>query len=194
MKEVIPEPTTSDAALLAAYVQGRVQSLDELVERYRKPLFSWFVGMTGSHSDAEDLFQDLWIRVIKNADRFKDVSFRAWMWQIARNLLIDFRRKKKPDFSLDEVSDEEDHPLLETLVAKGPTPQQDVERTDLAIKAMQAVGQLPAVQREVFLMRVQGDLSFNEIAKILDVPLNTALGRMHDATTRLKQMLSKEMM
>jgi len=192
MKEVIPEPTTSDAALLAEYVQGRVQSLDELVERYRKPLFSWFVGMTGSHSDAEDLFQDLWIRVIKNADRFKDVSFRAWMWQIARNLLIDFRRKKKCDFSLDEVSDEEDHPLLETLVAKGPTPQQDVERTDLARKAMQAVGQLPAVQREVFLMRVEGDIPFQEIAKILKVPLNTALGRMHDATTRLKQMM-KEM-
>jgi len=192
MKEVIPEPTTSDAALLAEYVQGRVQSLDELVERYRKPLFSWFVGMTGSHSDAEDLFQDLWIRVIKNADRFKDVSFRAWMWQIARNLLIDFRRKKKCDFSLDEVSDEEDHPLLETLVAKGPTPQQDVERNDLARKAMQAVGQLPAVQREVFLMRVEGDIPFQEIAKILKVPLNTALGRMHDATTRLKQMM-KEM-
>jgi RNA polymerase sigma-70 factor, ECF subfamily len=192
MKEVIPEPTTSDAALLARYVQGDVACLDELVERYRKPLFSWFVGMTGSHSDAEDLFQDLWIRVIKNADRFKDVSFRAWMWQIARNLLIDFRRKKKCDFSLDEVSDEEDHPLLETLVAKGPTPQQDVERTDLARKAMQAVGQLPAVQREVFLMRVEGDIPFQEIAKILKVPLNTALGRMHDATTRLKQML-KEM-
>jgi RNA polymerase sigma-70 factor (ECF subfamily) len=77
MKVEIPEPTTSDAALLAAYVQGRVQSLDELVERYRKPLFSWFVGMTGSHSDAEDLFQDLWIRVIKNADRFMDVADRA---------------------------------------------------------------------------------------------------------------------
>ena len=192
MKEVIPEPTTSDAALLAQYAQGDVECLDELVERYRKPLFSWFLGMTGSHSDAEDLFQDLWIRVIKNADRFKVVSFRAWMWQIARNLLIDFRRKKKCDFSLDEVSDEEDHPLLETLVAKGPTPQQDVERTDLARKAMQAVGQLPAVQREVFLMRVEGDIPFQEIAKILKVPLNTALGRMHDATTRLKQML-KEM-
>ena len=77
-------------------------------------------------------------------------------------------------------------------MAKGPTPQQGVERTDLALKAMQAVGQLPAVQREVFLMRVEGDLPFQEIAKILKVPLNTALGRMHDATTRLKQML-KEM-
>ena len=194
MKEEIPETIKSDAALLAEYVQGRVQSLDELVERYRKPLFTWFLGMTGSRSDAEDLFQDLWIRVIRSADRFKDVSFRAWMWQIARNLLIDFRRKRKMDFSLDAVSEDDDQPLLETLVAKGPTPQQDVERIDMAVKAMQAVGKLPPMQREVFLMRVQGDLPFHEIAKILKVPLNTALGRMHDATTRLKQMLTKEMM
>jgi len=194
MKPVIPDTTKSDAGLLQDYVQGDVASLDQLVERYRKTLFSWFLGMTGSHSDAEDLFQDLWIRVIKSADRFKDVSFRAWMWQIARNLLIDFRRKRKMDFSLDEVSDEDDQPFLETLVAKGPTPQQDVERTDMAVKAMQAVGKLPATQREVFLMRVQGDLPFHEIAKILNVPLNTALGRMHDATTRLKQLLTKEMM
>jgi RNA polymerase sigma-70 factor (ECF subfamily) len=98
------------------------------------------------------------------------------------------------DFSLDEVSEDDDQPLLETLVAKGPTPQQEVERTDMALKAMQAVEKLPVVQREVFLMRVQGDLPFHEIAKILNVPLNTALGRMHDATTRLKQMLTKEMM
>ena len=79
MKAVIPEPEKSDAALLQDYVHGEVASLDELVERYRKPLFSWFLGMTGSRSDAEDLFQDLWVRVIRSADRFKDVSFRAWM-------------------------------------------------------------------------------------------------------------------
>lgn len=193
MKPLTPEDSRSDAELLAAYVQGHVASLDQLVARYRQPLFTWFMGMTGSRSDAEDLFQDVWVRVIRNADRFEDVSFRAWMWQIARNLLIDFRRKRKPDISLDAVDDEEDQPLLETLVAKEASPRDDVERTDMARKAMQAVGKLPAVQREVFLMRIQGDLPFSEIAKILKVPVNTALGRMHDATTRLKQMLMKEM-
>ena len=57
---------------------------------------------------------------------------------------------------------------------------------------MDAVTRLPEVQREVFLMRVQGDLPFNEIAETLKIPLNTALGRMHDAMTKLKKLLAEE--
>jgi RNA polymerase sigma-70 factor (ECF subfamily) len=193
MKAVIPDDPKRDADLLAAYVKGDVESLDILAGRYRQTLFSWFLGMTGSRSDAEDLFQEVWIRIIRNAARYKDVSFRAWMWQIARNLLIDFRRKRKPNISLDAAEEEEDQPLLETLIAPDASPREVAERTDLARRAMQAVGKLPAVQREVFLMRIQGDLPFNEIAQVLQIPLNTALGRMHDATTRLKQLMMKEM-
>jgi len=57
---------------------------------------------------------------------------------------------------------------------------------------LRTVATLPEVQREVFLMRVQGDLSFGEIAQTLKIPLNTALGRMHDAMTKLKKLLSEE--
>ena len=194
MKPVIPDEQASDADLLFAYAKGDVAAMDCLVGRYRQALFSWFLGMTGSRADAEDLFQDLWVRVIRNADRFENVSFRAWMWQIARNLLIDFRRKKKPDISLDDVGeDEDDHPLLDQLVSPDKGPAEDLEQADLARRAMRAVGQLPDIQREIFLMRVQGDLSFNEIAETLKIPLNTALGRMHDATTKLRAILTKEM-
>ena len=193
MKPVIPDGSTSDADLLFAYAKGNVPALDCLVGRYRQALFSWFLGMTGSRTDAEDLFQDLWVRVIRNAERFENVSFRAWMWQIARNLLIDFRRKKKPDVSLDAAETEDDHSLLDELVSPERGPAEDVAQADLARRAMQAVGQLPEIQREIFLMRVQGDLSFNEIAQTLQIPLNTALGRMHDATTKLRMVLAKEM-
>lgn len=193
MKPVISDDQRSDAELLFAYSRGEVSAMDCLVGRYRQALFSWFLGMTGSRADAEDLFQDLWVRVIRNAGRFENVSFRAWMWQIARNLLIDFRRKKKPDVSLDAVEDEDDHPLLDQLVSTEKGPAEGLEQADLARRAMRAVGQLPEVQREIFLMRVQGDLSFNEIAETLKIPLNTALGRMHDATTKLRVLLAKEM-
>jgi RNA polymerase sigma-70 factor (ECF subfamily) len=114
------------------------------------------------------------------------------LWKIARNLIIDFRRKKKPDISLDAVESEDDQPLLDQLRSSDKGPAERVEREDLAKRVLRAVATLPEVQRDVFLMRVQGDLSFGEIALTLKIPLNTALGRMHDAMTKLKRMLSEE--
>lgn len=192
MKQTLPNDEISDAELLRAYTQDDPTAMDRLMARYKQSLFSWLLGMTGNRADAEDLFQDVWFRVIRNAGRFTDVSFKAWMWKIARNLLIDFRRKRKPDISLDAVDEDDDRPLVDQLAAKGAGPAAEVERDDLTRRVMRAVGTLPEVQREVFLMRVQGDFSFSEIAKTLGIPLNTALGRMHDAMTKLKKMLAEE--
>ena len=188
----MPETDTSDADLLRSFAQGEGPALDQLVGRYRQALFSWLLGMTANRADAEDLFQETWCRVIRHADRFNDVSFRAWLWKIARNLLIDFRRKRRPDVSLDAVEDEEDEPLVNRLASEHMGPSKAVETGDMTERVMRAVATLPDVQREVFLMRVQGDLPFNEIAAALGIPLNTALGRMHDAMGKLKRMLGKE--
>ena len=188
----MPDDSTSDAELLSAFAKGDAAALDLLVARYRQALFSWLMGMTGNRADAEDLFQDIWFRVIRHAGRFNDVSFKAWLWKIARNIVIDFRRKRKPDLSLDAVDDEEDQPLLSQLTAKDIGPAEAVERDDLTKRVLRAVASLPDVQRDVFMMRVQGNLSFSEIASALDIPLNTALGRMHDAMTKLKKLLAEE--
>jgi RNA polymerase sigma-70 factor (ECF subfamily) len=192
MKQEMPDAETSDAELLHAFAKGDSDAMDRLVARYRQALFYWLLGMTGNRADAQDLFQDVWFRVIRHAERFNDVSFKAWLWKIARNLLIDFRRKRKPDVSLDAVEDEDDQPLVDQLAAKGAGPAEAVERADLTKRVMRAVAGLPEVQRDVFLMRVQGDLSFSEIAETLGIPLNTALGRMHDAMTKLKKLLAEE--
>jgi len=193
MKQDMPDaPVISDAELLRAFAEGAPAAMDQLVSRYRQALFSWLLGMTGNRADAEDLFQEVWFRVIRHAGRFNDVSFKAWLWKIARNLLIDFRRKRKPDVSLDAVEDEDDQPLVDQLTAKDAGPADAVERGDMTKRVMRAVAGLPEVQRDVFLMRVQGDLSFSEIAKTLNIPLNTALGRMHDAMTKLKKLLAEE--
>ncbi len=182
----------SDAELLLAFTKGDAAALEELVERYRQSLFAWLVGMTGNRADAEDLFQDVWLRIIRHADHFNDISFRAWMWQIARNLLIDFRRKRKPDVSLDATDDEDDQPLLEQLVSDSPGPREQLTISDNAKRMMEEVRKLPAVQREVLLMRIEGEMPFNEIAKTLGIPLNTALGRMHDAVTKLRKIMEED--
>jgi len=192
MKEASPDIEISDADLLLAFAQGEADAMDVLVARYRSALFSWLMGMTGNHADAEDLFQEVWFRVIRHAGRFNDVSFRAWLWKIARNLLIDFRRKRKPDVSLDASEDEDDVPLVDQLTASEIGPAKAVELEDITKRVMRAVLTLPDVQRDVFLMRVQGDLSFSEIAETLNNPLNTAFGRKHDAMTKLKKLLAEE--
>lgn len=188
----MPESQISDAQLLQSYVGGDTAAFAELMDRYRQPLFNWLVGMTSSRADAEDLYQEVWLRVINNATRFTNISFRAWLWRIARNLLIDFRRKRKPDLSLDAVDEPDGKPLVELLVSQAHGPDKRAELQDAALRAMRAVERLPAMQREVFLMRVEGDMSFKEIAESLEIPLNTALGRMHDAVNKLRRALGEE--
>jgi len=179
----------SDADLIKAYVNGDSKAFQALESRYRKQLFAWLVSTLSNRSDAEDLYQDIWLKIIKNADRFKNVSFKAWMWKIARNRVIDFRRKKQPDLTLDASFNEDDQPMVERLESKEIGPANRVESDDVTQKVMLIVADLPENQREVFLMRVESQLSFNEIAAALDIPLNTALGRMHDAMKKVKKQL-----
>lgn len=184
---------TRDAELLSAYLKGNANAFKVLEVRYRRALFAWLVSSLGNRSDAEDLYQDIWLKIVKKADTFKDVSFKAWMWKIARNRVIDFRRKKRPDLTLDSTFGEDDKPLVERLESNDSGPAYKVEMDDMTRKAMAIVDQLPEIQREVFLMRFQSHLSFKEIAVALDIPMNTALGRMHDAMKKVKKQLMEVM-
>ena len=183
--------STSDADLLSSYLDGDANAFRVLEQRYRKPLFAWLTTSLGNRSDAEDLYQDVWYKIIQKAESFKDVSFKAWIWKIARNKVIDFRRKNRPDLILDETASEDDQPMVEKLASADGGPAIHVETDDLTRKVLLIVGTLPDNQREVFLMRLQGHMSFNEIAEALEIPLNTALGRMHDAMKKIKKQMAE---
>lgn len=179
----------SDADVLRAYAQGDVAALDELVRRHGAALLGFLRAMTRDNDKADDLFQETWLRVMRKPGGFSEGSFRAWVWRIARNLIVDGSRRRQPEYSLDVSIGDDDVTMLDILAATGPSPAEMVAGKDLEACIAAYVACMPNDLREVFLLRTQAGLSFAEIAELLHIPLNTALGRMHYAVGRLRQKL-----
>jgi len=165
-----------------------VGALNDLVEKYRRPLFAFIINMTGGQNEADEIFQEVWFRAIRNIEGYEEKNFFGWLARIAHNLVIDRSRRRRPDMSLDEdLAD--GTPLRDALPSSTPGPEREIEKKDLARKLAGAVASLPDEQKEVFLMRIQADLPFKEIARVQKVSINTALARMQYALAKLRPML-----
>jgi RNA polymerase sigma-70 factor (ECF subfamily) len=178
--------------MLERYRRGDAAALGELVEQYRRPLFSFILKMTEGREDAEEVFQEVWLRVIKHQHRYRAKSFKSWLFRITHNLVIDRARKRRPIVDLQgQAEDGED--VFETRVKDpGPAPHAGVAGRELRDRIAAAVQELPVDQREVFVMRMEADLPFKEIARIQGTSVNTALGRMHYAVGKLRTMLKED--
>jgi RNA polymerase sigma-70 factor, ECF subfamily len=181
---------SSDQELLEQYMDGDVQALAVLMERHRRPLFAYILNMSRAQGDAEDIFQEVWLKVIRNAQQYRRGGFRAWVFQICHHLMIDRFRRQTHWVSLEMPQGTDDATLEDVLADRSATPdvtagqQDEVRRIDAAMKA------LPPEQREVFLMRTQGEIPFREIARIQGVSINTALARMQYAVAKLRRQLA----
>lgn len=182
---------TSDNDLLQQYRVGCVQALEQLVERYRKPLFGFILNMIGRREEADDVFQEVWFRAIKSLDRYRNDRFLSWLFRIARNLLIDRYRGRKPLVSLEGENDA-GAALQDVIPDSGRSAAEWAADREVARRVAAAVATLPAEQKEVFLMRVEGDLGFKEIARIQRVSINTALARMQYALAKLRVLMQAE--
>ena len=184
-----------DIDLLGRFQQGDVEAFGVLLSRYRVPLYNFILRSVRDATQAEDLLQETFARVIQRAGDFENRSkFTTWLYTIARNQCIDHARKMKHrrHASLDgPAGRDSDAPALLDRVA-GLEP--DVERTasseDLRRRIVAAVEALPEEQREVFLMRQTQHLPFGEIAIVVGVSENTIKSRMRYALERLQQSLA----
>ena len=187
----VNRPSTDDEAKrwLAEYRRGRVEALGSLVEHYRRPLYAFLYKMLdGRAGDADEVFQEVWFRVIKNIERYEDQSFLSWLFRIAHNLIIDRARRARPMVDLQSGADE-GLALEERLASPKLGPESEAAGRDMGGRITAAVARLPAEQREVFLMRTEADLSFKDIAKMQKTSVNTALARMHYAVLKLREEL-----
>lgn len=172
----------SDQELIQAYLNGNQDGFAILYERYRKPLYGYLNKMLpGQHATVDDLYQQAWLKAIDNLAKYEHrQQFFAWLVRIAHNTAIDhFRRSRKHEtVDLDEGE----------FAATGDAPYGRLTSAELAQAVAKAVGELPEEQREVFMLR-QNNVSFKEIASLQDCSINTALGRMHYAVNKLRQIL-----
>jgi RNA polymerase sigma-70 factor (ECF subfamily) len=181
-----------DARLLSAYRKGDAEALGALVEKYRRPLFGFIIRFSEGREDADEIFQEVWVRAIKNMNRYRQKSLLSWLFRIAHNLMIDRIRRRRPVVSLDTPASEDGVPLSEQLAGTGLGPDGLVGGRELGLRIEAAAAKLPADQREVFWLRMQADLSFKEIAKIQKCSINTALARMQYAVSKLRKELAGE--
>jgi RNA polymerase sigma-70 factor (ECF subfamily) len=181
----------TDFELLSRYREGDVEALGALIERHRGALFGYAMRLTGNRYDADEVYQETWIRVIRKADRFREKNFAGWLMRIAHNAAIDRCRRQKPAEPLDR-EDASGRSPIERLEAKGPSPDGNVVAGELGERMRQAVAQLPLEQREVFTLRTEHDMPFREIARVQRVSINTALARMQYALKKLRTELKDE--
>ncbi|MFC1693990.1 RNA polymerase sigma factor [Candidatus Latescibacterota bacterium] len=173
------EDLMHDQTLVKRLKESAPDAIDEIVERYKRPLFSFIVRITNDHTAAEDIFQETWLRVIRYISKFRgDSKFSTWLFQIALNLCRDVERKKKRWLHV-PIEDYED-----SLVSK-----QGVDTTRI-IKAQQVreiVATLPEKMREVVVLRYFHDMSDEEIAEIIGCPEGTVKSRFHRASKILRK-------
>ena len=186
----------SDEVLMMQFQGGDRSAFTVLVRRHKTPIFNFILRQVRTKSTAEDLTQDVFVRVVQNAATFKhEARFTTWVYSIARNLCIDHLRKMslRRHPSLDQATGKDkDGPTLGERVADkhhSAAADRQAMSADIAARIVDAVDELPVEQREVFLLRQLGKVPFKEIAKMTGVPENTVKSRMRYALERLQEAL-----
>ncbi len=183
-----------DQNAISAYKNGEANALEPIIEKYKRPLFSFILKMSEGREDADEIFQEVWFRAIKNIHRFHTGNFLSWLFRIAHNLMIDRARRGWRSVSLQQQrSNDPDSPSYEDqLPASGITPAEEAAGHDIGLRIEAAIDRLATEQKEVFLMRTYADTPFKEIAKLQRCSINTCLARMQYAVSKLRSLLEAD--
>ena len=160
--------------------------LDQLIEQYQYRLFRYLLYLTSSRERAEDFFQETWIRVLERGHQYDGkYKFEAWLFRIARNLVIDWQRQKKMQ-SLDALTDPEEGAPMEFAAENQPSPLHLVLTAEEKTGVHASLERIPTVYREVLVLRFHEELGLEEIAGVLGAPLSTVKSRLYRGLEALR--------
>lgn len=179
---------TPDGELIKRYLKGDEKSFAVLYGRYRLQLYAYLSRRVSCQADADDLFEECWLRVIKNLDRYQDDGiFGAWLLRVARNLWLDRLRSDRRS-RMSVPLDDADAVPVEPAAPEKDRPDRVSSADELAELVRGALDELRPELREVFVLR-QENRPFREIAEIQNCSINTVLSRMQYALKFLRRRL-----
>lgn len=187
-----------DAADLAEIIRRaqrrEATAFDALVETYSTRLYGYFYRLTGSRHDAEDLLQEVFVRLVRMIGQYQHQDrFDGWLFRIAANLVRDRVRRSRRTAGIRPrggVSEAEADPLEEVPDLAAEPPEGGMDRAEQVDRLQQAIEQLPEPERQVILLRHFSQLSFREIAEVMGTPLGTALARAHRGLAKLRELMT----
>ncbi|MHA6203788.1 RNA polymerase sigma factor [Dyella soli] len=177
-----------DARLMLAYARGDVSAFDALYARHRGTLYRFLLRAARDPRLAEELFQETWSRVVAARARYApQAKFTTWLLQIAHNLLIDAHRRKRPL----ATGEEAEGALANISIPEREQPEHVLSEFERRRRLQLAIEQLPEEQRTAVLLRLENDLSVEEIAEVTGVGRETAKSRLRYAMNRLREQLAE---
>ena len=182
-----------DEQSLRLWKRGNLRGYNELVERYKRPIFCFIYHQIRDADEAKDILQETFIRMYRHKDRLReDKNLKAWLYQTASRLCIDLYRKKKPDrvFPMDsqdpaftQLCDQSNHRQV------GPQPDRLVEEHQAQQKILEAINRLPKKQRMIMSLRSCEGLSLSEIAETMECSEKTVGTTLFAARKKLVKWL-----
>jgi len=181
-----------DEALLVRFASGERSALDELFQRYRLLAYRVAFRLLGNEADALDAVQEGFVKALTHLDGFQGrSSFKTWLLRIVSNAALDLgrQRRRRDLLSLDPVAARDaDIPLPATA----PEPGRELEHQDLRQLLDAALESLPEAQRRTFVLHVDGELSYREVADVLGISIGTVMSRLFYARQKLRGLLAAQ--
>lgn len=176
---------TETAKIARGLRERDMQLVADLVERCQHRLVRYLLYLTGRREYAEDLAQETWVRVLQRGSQYNGRQrFDPWLFAIARNLAIDYLRKKRKGVQTASLPNDRDEILL--VSSSGPSPFEAAARSEDAIRLAGQLQILSPLYREALLLRFQEDLSLPEIAEVLGAPVTTVTSRIYRGLAALR--------
>lgn len=156
-----------------------------LVQIYRRQLYSYLFKLSRSREEAEDLMQIVLIKIWKGITRYSEQQkFSSWLFTIAHNVAMDNLRKRNKEMLITAIEPDE--------LENSSNPHKELVESEIKAKINKAVELLSMKQKEVFLLRINGGLTFKEISGITKEPMNTVLSHMNYSIKKIKNYLGRE--